>query len=63
MSSATESRRRVLLTNDDGVAAPGIASLYRAFCERHEVVVVAPSREQSGIGHAFTFQYTSRNQT
>jgi 5'-nucleotidase len=44
----------VLLTNDDGCAAPGIKSLHTALVSKYEVVVAAPAREQSGIGHAFT---------
>jgi 5'-nucleotidase len=42
---------RVLVTNDDGVRAPGIAVLASALCERgHKVVVVAPMRDCSGAG-------------
>jgi 5'-nucleotidase len=45
---------RLLLTNDDGVYAPGLAALHAALCELHEVVVVAPETEQSAVGHAIT---------
>ena len=45
---------RILLTNDDGVGAPGIAALARALSEEHEVVVAAPAVEQSGMAHAMT---------
>jgi 5'-nucleotidase len=48
-------RQRILLTNDDGYAAPGIALLYQALAPGNDVLVVAPETEQSGIGHAFTF--------
>lgn len=42
---------RILVTNDDGVSAPGIAALARAARDDgHEVFVVAPSREMSGVG-------------
>ncbi|MGD0944755.1 MAG: 5'/3'-nucleotidase SurE [Acidimicrobiales bacterium] len=42
---------RVLVTNDDGFDAPGLAVLARAFAEAgHEVVVVAPLTEASGSG-------------
>jgi len=46
---------RVLLTNDDGVEAPGLWALYHE-CSRQgiEATVVAPSRERSAIGHAIT---------
>jgi 5'-nucleotidase len=45
----------LLLTNDDGMHAPGIRVLYEQLVKEAEVVVVAPDREQSGVGHAFTF--------
>ncbi len=48
-------RLRILLTNDDGFAAPGIRRLYNALIRYHDVIVSAPQTEQSGIGHAFTF--------
>jgi 5'-nucleotidase len=42
---------RILLTNDDGVNAPGLAVLARSFAEAgHEVIVVAPMTEASGAG-------------
>jgi len=47
---------RILITNDDGVFAPGIAALARglhaAFGDRHELVVVAPLTDHSGAGAA-----------
>ncbi len=46
---------RILVTNDDGVRAPGIAALARALANEHDVTVVAPAVEQSGVGHGFTF--------
>ena len=48
-------RLRIFLTNDDGYDSPGIRHLYEALAREHEVVVAAPQQEQSGIGHAFTF--------
>lgn len=47
--------RRVLLTNDDGIAAPGLSLLAR-LAARHaeEVWVVAPERDQSGMSRAAT---------
>ena len=45
----------VLLTNDDGIRAHGLRALYRALCEAgHTVHVVAPIRQQSGVGHSLT---------
>jgi 5'-nucleotidase len=45
----------ILLTNDDGIFAPGLAAMERALRELGEVFVAAPSTEQSGVGHAITF--------
>ena len=47
---------RILLTNDDGVYAPGLAALEQALRRLGDVVVVAPLCEQSGVSHAITFQ-------
>src|SRR5438093_6007131 len=44
----------VLLTNDDGVHAEGLAALGRAFAELGDAYIVAPEREQSACGHALT---------
>jgi 5'-nucleotidase len=44
----------LLLTNDDGVHAVGLAALARALDELGDVHVVAPEREQSACGHALT---------
>jgi 5'-nucleotidase len=46
---------RILLTNDDGIFAPGLAAMERALGRLGEVQVAAPSTEQSGVGHAITF--------
>jgi 5'-nucleotidase len=45
---------RVLLTNDDGIFAKGIETLYLALQNEHDVTVVAPETEQSAVGHAIT---------
>ena len=47
-------RPRVLLTNDDGIRADGIASLWRALREWADVTVVAPETVQSATGHGVT---------
>ncbi|MCR9289458.1 MAG: 5'/3'-nucleotidase SurE [Vicingaceae bacterium] len=44
----------ILVTNDDGINAPGIKALVEAAKEFGEVVVVAPDSPQSGQGHAIT---------
>lgn len=47
---------RILLTNDDGVAAPGLALLEEvARTLSDDLWVVAPADEQSGAGHSLTF--------
>jgi 5'-nucleotidase len=46
---------RILLTNDDGIAAPGLAALYRAIADLSEVHVIAPAEVQSAMSHAVTF--------
>lgn len=48
-------RKHILLTNDDGIYAPGIFYLYKALSDEYDVTVVAPDKESSGVGHAFTF--------
>jgi 5'-nucleotidase len=45
---------RILVTNDDGIDSPGIAALVHALRSVGEVVVVAPDRQQSAVGHALT---------
>ncbi|WP_417067646.1 5'/3'-nucleotidase SurE [Niveibacterium terrae] len=45
---------RILLSNDDGYFAPGIAALERELSARHDVEVVAPERNRSGASHSLT---------
>ena len=45
---------RILVTNDDGINAPGIKALAEALQELGEVTVVAPDRERSAAGHSLT---------
>jgi 5'-nucleotidase len=44
----------ILVTNDDGISAPGIQNLVEAVKHLGKVVVVAPDKAQSGMGHAIT---------
>ncbi|MGB8193610.1 MAG: 5'/3'-nucleotidase SurE, partial [Chitinophagaceae bacterium] len=44
----------ILVTNDDGITAPGIKNLVEAVKHLGKVVVVAPDKPQSGMGHAIT---------
>jgi 5'-nucleotidase len=46
---------QILLTNDDGIYAPGLAAMERALRRLGDVCVVAPAVEQSGVGHSITF--------
>lgn len=49
-----DNRPVILITNDDGVTAPGIRSLVEAVQDLGKVIVVAPDSPQSGMGHAVT---------
>ena len=55
-AAAPKARRKpvILVTNDDGVTAPGIRNLAEAVKDLGHVVVVAPDKPQSGMGHAIT---------
>jgi len=44
----------ILLTNDDGIAAPGIYALHQELRKIARVTVIAPSTERSAVGHAIT---------
>ncbi len=48
----------ILITNDDGITAPGLRNLIRFMSEIGDVVVVAPDSPQSGMGHAITINNT-----
>lgn len=55
--SGEQPRPRVLLTNDDGIEAPGLWALERAFARRGaDVWVVAPDRERSACSHGMTLR-------
>ena len=53
-----EIRPVILVTNDDGVSAPGIRALIEVMSEIGDVVVVAPDKPQSAMGHAITINST-----
>jgi len=48
----------ILVTNDDGITAPGIRALIEVMNKLGKVVVVAPDSVQSGMGHAVTIHST-----
>lgn len=45
---------RILLTNDDGIHAPGLRALYRVLSNDFQVDIVAPEVEMSAVGHAIS---------
>ncbi|MED5316893.1 MAG: 5'/3'-nucleotidase SurE, partial [Candidatus Neomarinimicrobiota bacterium] len=48
------SKPKILITNDDGIFAPGIFALWEAMQDVGQTTVVAPDTEQSAVGHAIT---------
>jgi 5'-nucleotidase len=50
----------ILVTNDDGITAPGIRNLVEAVKDLGKIVVVAPDKPQSGMGHAITIGHPLR---
>ena len=57
---ATKQKPIILVTNDDGVRAPGIRNLVEAVQDLGDLVVVAPDKPQSGMGHAITIGHPLR---
>lgn len=49
-----DERPVILITNDDGITAPGIRALVNSVKDLGQVIVVAPDSPQSGMGHAIT---------
>ena len=47
-------RPKILVTNDDGITSRGIQALTAAMARLGEVMVIAPDRQQSAVGHALT---------
>ena len=46
---------KILITNDDGIASPSLIDLAEKLSEKHEITVVAPDTQQSGVSSAITF--------
>jgi 5'-nucleotidase len=46
---------QILLTNDDGIYAPGLSAMYLELIKLGNVEVVAPAANQSGVGHSITY--------
>jgi 5'-nucleotidase len=53
---------KILVTNDDGINAPGIQRLAEALRMVGKVALVAPDRERSAVGHALTLHHPLRAQ-
>lgn len=65
MSKTTSTKKEqpiILITNDDGITAPGIKALTEAVQGLGKIVVVAPDKPQSGMGHAITIGHPLRLQ-
>lgn len=54
------SKPKILITNDDGIHAPGIAALAEAMQDLGDIEVVAPDTERSAAGHAITMLHILR---
>jgi 5'-nucleotidase len=54
MKKAKKKLPVILITNDDGINAPGIRNLVEAVKDLGKIYVVAPNKPQSGMGHAIT---------
>jgi len=58
--SKAKKKPTILITNDDGITAPGIRNLIEAVKDLGNLVVVAPDKAQSGMGHAITIGHPLR---
>ncbi len=58
--SSSEKKPTILITNDDGITAPGIFNLVEAVKDLGQILVVAPDKPQSGMGHAITIGHPLR---
>lgn len=59
-ASSKKKEFTILITNDDGIHAPGIMHLVEAVKDLGRIVVVAPDKPQSGMGHAITIGFPLR---
>ncbi|HSX20717.1 MAG TPA: 5'/3'-nucleotidase SurE, partial [Gammaproteobacteria bacterium] len=51
---------KILVTNDDGVYAPGLTALYEALKDFGDVSVVAPDRDRSGVSNSLSLNRPMR---
>jgi 5'-nucleotidase len=56
----TPGRPLILVTNDDGIHAPGIRTLIETMKAFGDLLIIAPDKPQSGMGHAITINATLR---
>jgi 5'-nucleotidase len=56
----TKRKLHILVSNDDGIDAPGIYALVQEMKKIGTVTVVAPDKQQSAVGHAITMNYPLR---
>ncbi len=54
MKNRKEKRKKILVSNDDGITAPGLAALSEALSRYAEVYVCAPDSQRSAFSHAIT---------
>lgn len=47
---------RILLTNDDGISAPGLKHLWQALSDIADLSIIAPATEKSGVGLSITIR-------
>jgi 5'-nucleotidase len=57
---AKKRKLTILVSNDDGIDAPGISALVKEMKKLGSVMVVAPDKQQSAVGHAITMNYPLR---
>jgi len=62
VAASDKNKPVILITNDDGVTAPGILNLVEAVKDLGKIIVVAPDKPQSGMGHAITIGHPLRLQ-
>jgi 5'-nucleotidase len=60
MRATSRRKLRILVSNDDGIDAPGIGAVVRELKKIGDVFVVAPDKQQSAVGHAITMNYPLR---
>ena len=56
----TKRKLKILVSNDDGIDAPGLYALVQEMKKIGTVTVVAPDKQQSAVGHAITMNYPLR---